>query len=97
MRALAAHGNVVCKLSGMVTEAAWDAWAVADLRPYAETVLDAFGPDRVMFGSDWPVCRLAASYEAVLGAAQELTATLGDAERADIFAGTARRTYGLVR
>jgi L-fuconolactonase len=95
MRALAEHDNVVCKLSGMVTEADWDAWSVADLRPYAETVLNAFGADRVMFGSDWPVCLLAASYDAVLAAAEELTAQLSDAERAEIFGGTAHRSYTL--
>ena len=69
IRALAAHENVVCKLSGMVTEAAWDTWTVDDLRPYAEVVLDAFGPERLMFGSDWPVCLLAAPYAAVVAAA----------------------------
>jgi L-fuconolactonase len=95
LRALAEHENVVCKLSGMVTEADWSAWSVADLRPYAETVLDAFGPDRVMFGSDWPVCTLAASYEQVLAAADALTATLSHEERAQIFGGTARTTYTL--
>jgi L-fuconolactonase len=95
MRALAEHDNVACKLSGMVTEADWATWSVADLRPYAETMLGAFGPDRVMFGSDWPVCLLAASYDAVTGAAEELTASLGAAERAAVFGGTARRIYGL--
>ena len=95
MRALAEHDNVVCKLSGMVTEADWEAWSIADLRPYADTVLEAFGPDRLMFGSDWPVCLLAASYEAVAGAAAELTASLSRAEQAEIVGGTARRTYTL--
>jgi len=95
MRVLAKHENVVCKLSGMVTEADWDAWSVADLRPYAETVLDAFGPDRLMFGSDWPVCTLAAGYEAVVAAADALTASLSRAERAEVLGGTACRTYGL--
>jgi L-fuconolactonase len=59
IRELAAEPNVVCKLSGMVTEAHWETWTVADLRPYAEVALEAFGPDRLMFGSDWPVCLLA--------------------------------------
>ena len=66
MRALASSENVVCKLSGMVTEADWRSWTVADLRPYYDVVLDAFGPSRLMFGSDWPVCTLAATYDAVL-------------------------------
>ncbi|TMR21849.1 amidohydrolase [Nonomuraea turkmeniaca] len=92
---LAAHPNVYCKLSGMVTEADWTAWRVSDLRPYAEVVLEAFGPDRVMFGSDWPVCLLAAEYRRVAQAADELCAGLSEGERAEVFAGTARRAYGL--
>ncbi len=95
IRALATRDNVVCKLSGMVTEADWTGWSVDDLRPYAEVVLEAFGPDRVMFGSDWPVCTLAATYEQVLGAAETLTANLTAAEREAVFSGTARRIYGL--
>jgi L-fuconolactonase len=96
IRALAAYPNVYCKLSGMVTEADWNAWTVDDLRPYAEVVLDAFGPHRVMFGSDWPVCLLAASYDQVLQAAEDLTAHLSADERADVFGGTAIRAYRLV-
>ncbi len=57
-----------CKLSGMVTEANWDSWKVSDLEPYVNIVLEAFGPARCMFGSDWPVCELAGSYEDVFGA-----------------------------
>ncbi|MFI7700420.1 amidohydrolase family protein [Nonomuraea sp. NPDC049480] len=90
---LAALPNVYCKLSGMVTEADWTAWQVADLRPYAETVLEAFGPQRVMFGSDWPVCLLAAEYERVVATADQLCAGLSEGERAEVFAGTARRVY----
>jgi L-fuconolactonase len=95
IRELAAHENVACKLSGMVTEADWATWSVDDLRPYADVVLEAFGPDRLLFGSDWPVCLLAASYEAVVDAAEQLTAQLGAAEREQIFGGTARRIYTL--
>ncbi|MGW0810152.1 amidohydrolase family protein [Nonomuraea sp. NPDC002799] len=95
IRELAAHPNVYCKLSGMVTEADWAAWRVADLRPYAETVLEAFGPERVMFGSDWPVCLLAAGYERVAESVDELCAGLSEGERADVLAGTARRAYRL--
>ncbi|HWD78653.1 MAG TPA: amidohydrolase family protein, partial [Kribbella sp.] len=73
LRALAAHPNVTCKLSGMVTEAPWHTWKPTDLQPYADVVLEAFGPDRVMFGSDWPVCLLAASYADVVAAAETLT------------------------
>jgi L-fuconolactonase len=95
LRALAAEPNTVCKLSGMVTEADWAGWTVADLRPFAAAVLDAFGPDRVMFGSDWPVSTLAADYRGVLAAAGELTAGLNPAERAAVFRETATRVYGL--
>ncbi|MCX5269450.1 amidohydrolase [Streptomyces sp. NBC_00199] len=97
VRLLCSAPNTVCKLSGLVTEAAWDDWNVEDLRPCADTVLDAFGPDRLMFGSDWPVCRLAATYSDVATAARELTAGLGHAERREVFTGTAVRTYGLTR
>lgn len=95
VRALAALPNTVCKLSGLVTEADLADWTVTDLRPYADAVLEAFGPGRLMFGSDWPVCTLAATYGEVLEAAAELTATLSDAERTQVFEGTAVRVYGL--
>ncbi|MGW7543576.1 amidohydrolase family protein [Streptomyces sp. NPDC054770] len=92
VRALAALPNTVCKLSGMVTEADAASWTVDDLRPYAETVLDAFGPDRLMFGSDWPVCVLAGTYGEVFDAATELIAP---ADRTAVFETTATRVYGL--
>ena len=97
IRELAALPNVYCKLSGMVTEAGRPGWTVADLRPYAETVLAAFGPSRVMFGSDWPVCMLAASYADVVSAARELAAELTQDEQAQVFGGTATRAYCLPR
>jgi L-fuconolactonase len=92
---LAACPNVAAKLSGLVTEAGWDNWTPTQLRPYAQAALDAFGPGRVMYGSDWPVCLLAAGYADVLDLATGLTAGLSAAERAEVFAGTARRWYGL--
>ncbi|MET7776560.1 amidohydrolase family protein [Streptomyces mirabilis] len=95
VRALAALPNTLCKLSGMVTEADHAKWTVDGLRPYADTVLDAFGPGRLMFGSDWPVCTLAASYGQVVDAAEELTGGLGAEERAEVFGGTATRVYRL--
>ncbi|WP_112245352.1 amidohydrolase family protein [Kribbella monticola] len=95
LRSLAALPNVFCKLSGMVTEASWTDWKVSDLKPYADIVFDAFGPDRVMFGSDWPVCLLAASYSEVVETAESLTADLTPAEQTAIFTNTARRTYKL--
>jgi len=97
LRGLAALPNTVAKLSGLVTEADWRRWQVTDLRPYAEIALDAFGPARMMFGSDWPVCTLAASYGEVLALAREV---LGDhlalAERDAVFAGNAVTAYGLM-
>jgi L-fuconolactonase len=95
LRALGALPNTACKLSGLVTEADWKAWTVEDLRPYADVVLEAFGPGRTMFGSDWPVCRLAASYADVVDAAADLTDGLSPAERAAVFADTATRIYDL--
>ncbi|MFC8241726.1 amidohydrolase family protein [Streptomyces chartreusis] len=95
VRALARLPNTVCKLSGLVTEADLADWTVTDLRPYADAVLEAFGPGRLMFGSDWPVCTLAATYGEVLAAARELTDVLSDAERTQVFEGTAARVYGL--
>jgi L-fuconolactonase len=79
----------------MVTEADHAKWTVDGLRPYADTVLDAFGPGRLMFGSDWPVCTLAASYGQVVDVAEELTGGLGAEERAEVFGGTATRVYRL--
>lgn len=95
IRELGRLENVTCKLSGLVTEADHASWITADLRPYADAVLAAFGPDRLMFGSDWPVCTLAAPYERVLESALELTAGLSADERGAVFAGTAARVYGL--
>jgi L-fuconolactonase len=97
VRRLAALPNVACKLSGLVTEADRSRWTVGDLRPYAETVLEAFGPDRVMFGSDWPVCLLAAPYDRVLETARALTCGLSAAEREEVFGGVAARVYGIGR
>ncbi|ONI74716.1 amidohydrolase [Actinosynnema sp. ALI-1.44] len=95
IRELAGFENVTCKLSGLVTEADWAQWTVDDLRPYADVVLAAFGPERLMFGSDWPVCLLAGSYGEVVDAAEDLTAGLGRTERDQVFGLTAQRVYGL--
>jgi L-fuconolactonase len=95
IRSLAALPNVTCKLSGMVTEAPWTTWKPADLQPYADVVLEAFGPDRVMFGSDWPVCLLAASYPQVVETAETLTNSLTPTERTHLFTTTATHTYNL--
>ena len=85
----------MCKLSGMVTEADWNHWSPSDLKPYVEIVLEAFGPERCMFGSDWPVCELAASYADVHHALTETVGALSEYERDDLFGGTANRFYRL--
>ncbi|MEW9532704.1 amidohydrolase [Microbispora sp. NPDC049125] len=95
IRELAKLPNVTCKLSGLVTEASWTSWDTPQIAPYAAHVLECFGADRVMFGSDWPVCELAASYAEVVALARELTSGLSDAERARVFEGVAQECYGL--
>lgn len=95
IRALAALPNVVCKISGMVTEADHARWTTDDLRPYFETVFDAFGEDRVMFGGDWPVVLLAASYVRWVQTVDELTSGLSDAAKRKLWAENAKRVYRL--
>ena len=93
LRELAGSPNVAVKLSGLVTEADWTQWTVADFRPYAEEILSAFGPARVMFGTDWPVCELAAGYARVVELADALCAGLAETERTSVFGGTATEWY----
>ena len=95
LKALAAHGNVFCKLSGLVTEADWQSWKRADFTPYLEVALEAFGPKRLMVGSDWPVCTLAAEYADVIGIVRDFLAPLAAAEREAIEGGNAARFYAL--
>jgi L-fuconolactonase len=95
IRQLATHENITCKLSGLVTEADWAGWSPQALRPYVDIVVEAFGPQRLMFGSDWPVCLLASSYGRWVATVDELIAHLGDDERAAVTGGTARRFYGI--
>jgi L-fuconolactonase len=97
MRPFAALDNVSCKVSGLVTEADWLGWRADDLRPFVNAALEIFGPDRLMFGSDWPVCLVAATYEEVLDAARSVTSALSPDERDQVFGETARRVYGLDR
>jgi L-fuconolactonase len=87
--------NAWWKLSGLVTEADWESWRPSDLQPFVDRVLDAAGADRLMFGSDWPVCLLAAGYDEVLATAQTLIASLTADEQAAILGGTAVEIYGL--
>ncbi|MDX6540807.1 MAG: L-fuconolactonase [Gaiellales bacterium] len=95
LRAMAELPHVVCKLSGLVTEAEWKGWTVDELRPFAEHALSCFGPDRVLFGSDWPVCTLAAPYQEVIDAAHALIADCSPREREAMLATNARDLYGL--
>ena len=95
IRALAALDNVWCKVSGMVTEAAWHEWTNADFTPYLDVVFDCFGSDRLMFGSDWPVCELAGSYSQVVGIVEDYIGALSADERAAVMGGNAKVFYGL--
>ena len=95
VRELATLPNVCCKLSGMVTEADWGRWTVADLRPFAEQVLEAFGEDRVMFGGDWPVVLEASPYRRWVAAVDELASGLSTAAKEKLWRGNARRFYRL--
>ena len=94
MARIAGETGAFCKLSGLVTEASAD-WEIDQLRPYAEQVLNVFGPERVMWGSDWPVCRLRAEYDQWNVVARELTAHLSLDERDRVFGGTAAEFYRL--
>jgi L-fuconolactonase len=96
IRTLAAETRLVCKLSGLVTEAD-PGWSVETLRPYLDVLVDAFGADRLMWGSDWPVLNLNGSYSAWMTAAETLLGDLSEAEREAIFGGTASVFYGLDR
>lgn len=87
--------HVACKVSGMVTEADWSSWIRRDLQPYVDRVLDVFGPDRLLFGSDWPVCLLAGGYADVVGAARATLGELGERDREKVFGGTAEAVYRL--
>lgn len=95
MAELADHPNAVAKISGLVTEADWRTWSPAQLLPYIEHALAVFGPDRLMFGSDWPVCRLAATYGQVVSIVDTALTAWTHEERQAILARTATRVYGL--
>lgn len=95
LAAAARFPNVYAKLSGLVTSADHQQWTVADLVPYVDFAVEHFGADRLMFGSDWPVCTLAADYGLVHAALNQALAPRSEAERAAIFGGTAARVYRL--
>lgn len=97
IREVAQYQNVYCKLSGMVTEADLNTWTVDDLRPYVEHVVECFGLERVMFGSDWPVCLRAGTYDRVIEALQTILApVLNAASETAAFGSNAARFYGIV-
>ncbi|WP_027521486.1 amidohydrolase [Bradyrhizobium sp. Ec3.3] len=93
--ALAACGNVWCKISGLATEARWNDWDAERLLPYVEHVAKCFGEDRLIFGSDWPVCLLAGSYGEIKGALDECLTKLGPQVRKKAFGANAQRAYRL--
>jgi L-fuconolactonase len=95
IKELSHRSNVSCKLSGLVTEDAWSSWSIESLRPYLDVVVEAFGADRLMAGSDWPVCLVASSYVRWWQVLRDYFADFSDGERADIFGATAMRIYNL--
>lgn len=95
MKQLATHENVFCKLSGMVTEANWKGWKREDFNSYIGCVIDAFGTSRVMYGSDWPVCLVAASYEQQLGIIENFIHSFSFGEKQQIMGENAMRFYNL--
>jgi L-fuconolactonase len=95
MQQLSKRTNVCCKVSGMVTEDSWSNWSIESLRPYLDTVVNAFGANRLLAGSDWPVCLVATGYTQWWQILRDYFADFSDDERADIFGATATRIYNL--
>ena len=95
MRRLATYPHVFCKVSGMVTEADWQRWQPLDFRPYLDVIFESFGPRRIMFGSDWPVCTLAGTYGEVFELVAAYVGQLSAGEQADVLGNTAISCYGV--
>ena len=95
MQAMAAFENVYVKLSGMVTEASWDEWTPKDFEPYLDTMFGTFGAKRLMYGSDWPVCLVAATYDEQADIITRYVSRLSDDERAGVMGRNAVEFYGL--
>ncbi len=93
IKELAQASNVTCKLSGMLTEASWDSWCYEDFVPYLEVIMENFGVDRIMFGSDWPVCLLAGSYSEVNGIVESYIKTWNEADQLKVLGGNAVKFY----
>jgi L-fuconolactonase len=96
VRRFAPYKHVFCKISGLVNEADWEYWEHEDFRPYIDAVVDTFGTKRIMFGSDWPVCLLAATYDQVKDLAEDYFYSFTTAEQADFFGNNARNFYNLI-
>ena len=92
---IAKFENVVCKVSGIVTEADWKNWNIEDIKPYFDIILENFGANRLMYGSDWPVCTLAGSYSEVFNLAENLAQELSPTEKTSFWSGCANRAYRL--
>ncbi len=95
MAAMATFENVYCKISGMVTEADWSDWKPEDFFPYLDELFESFGPNRLMYGSDWPVCLLAATYDQQLNIVEQYTSRLTNNEKLLVMGENARRFYNL--
>jgi L-fuconolactonase len=95
LKTVAAYNNVSCKISGMVTEADWHNWKPADFTPYLDTIVELFGTDRIMYGSDWPVCTLAATYENMFSIVKNYFSKFSASEQEKFFGGNATRFYSL--
>ncbi|MBC6607554.1 amidohydrolase family protein [Hymenobacter sp. BT188] len=95
LQMLAAHENVVCKVSGLLTEADWQRWQPIDFRPYLDVVFDAFGPKRVLFGSDWPVCEVAGGYSRTVSLLDDYLAAFSPTEQARFWGDNAVSFYNL--
>ncbi|MEZ5044651.1 MAG: amidohydrolase family protein [Saprospiraceae bacterium] len=95
MQQIASFPNVMCKLSGMITEANWTSWQKADFKPYLDVVFEAFGTHRLLFGSDWPVCLLAGNYTQVKGIIEDYISDFNPAAQQDIWANNAMNFYQL--
>ena len=87
--------NVVIKVSGLFTEADWNDWSYQSFKPYLDHVTNSFSPSRMMFGSDWPVCLLAATYKQTIEIMEEFTSAFSKSDKSDFWANTAIRTYKL--
>jgi L-fuconolactonase len=95
MREIAQNKNVFCKVSGLITEADWKHWKADDFKPCLDLVFDAFGPERLMFGSDWPVCLVAGTYRQVKQLIEDYVKGYSQPDKVRIFGGNAARFYGL--